>query len=77
MSDAAKKTFELFRGHSGGHGTYGHEEKSPGKLKSEIKKTAKTLRQPPTVELWEEHLEGRRKRWLGFHLCIGLTHAFH
>jgi hypothetical protein len=60
MSDAAKRMFELFRGHTGGHGTYGQEEKSPGKMKSEIKKTARTLREPPSVELWEKHLEGSR-----------------
>lgn len=60
MSTAASKMFELFRGHTGGHGTYGHEERSPGKMKSEIKKTARTLREPPSVELWEQHLTGSR-----------------
>lgn len=60
MQNAANRMFELFRGHTGGHGTYGNEEKSPGKAKSEIKKTARTLREPPTPALWQQHLEGTR-----------------
>ena len=60
MSDYAERMYRLFMGHLGGHGTYTHEEKSPGKAKSVIKKTARTVRDPPTVELWQEHLDGRR-----------------
>lgn len=56
----ADRMFTLFRGHSGGHGTYGQEERSAGKAKTEIKKTARTLREPPTPDLWHLHLEGRR-----------------
>lgn len=47
-------------GHTGGHGTYTQEEKTPGKAKSVIKKSARTLRDPPTPELWQKHLDGIR-----------------
>lgn len=50
----------LFRGHGGAHGTYGQEDRSHGRAKVEIKKTAKTLRDPPTAALWEKHLLGER-----------------
>lgn len=49
---------ELFRGHSGAHGTYRDEEFSADKNKQEIKKSARTLRVPATVELWDRHLDG-------------------
>jgi len=52
--------FKLFMGHSGGHGTYSHEERTPGKAKSVIKKSARTLRDPPTPDLWQKHLDGLR-----------------
>ena len=51
---------ELFRGFEDGHGTYREEERRAGSPKSVIKKTAKTLREPVTVELWERHLQGER-----------------
>lgn len=51
---------ELFRGFENGHGTYREEEKKAGSPKSLIKKTARTLREPPTVELWQRHLDGER-----------------
>jgi len=60
MDDIAERMYELFMGHTGGHGTYSHEEKTPGKSKSVIKKTARTLRDPPTPELWQRHLDGER-----------------
>lgn len=60
MTDAASRMLELFRGNEGGHGTYTQEERVPGKVKSTIKKSARTLRDPPTAELWQQHLEGRR-----------------
>lgn len=58
MQSIAEKMFNLFRGNSSGHGTYAAEERSPGKVKAEIKKTARTLRTGPSVELWEKHLQG-------------------
>lgn len=60
MATAADRMYTLFMGHSGGHGTYSHEEKTPGKAKSVIKKTARTLRDPPTPALWQRHLDGER-----------------
>ena len=51
---------ELFRGFENGHGTYRKEEKKAGSLKSTIKGTARTLREPPSVELWQQHLAGER-----------------
>lgn len=56
----AERMYHLFRGHDGGHGTYSHEEKTPGKAKSVIKKTARTLRDPPTPALWQKHIDGER-----------------
>lgn len=60
MRDLAERMLVLFRGHQGAHGTYGREDRSSGRAKVEIKKTAKTLRDPPTAELWLQHLEGER-----------------
>lgn len=48
----------LFRGLDGVHGTHG--EPNQEGLKWAIKKTARTLREPVTVELWEQHLSGDR-----------------
>jgi len=52
--------FHLFTGCELGHGTYRREEKSPGRAKTEIKKTARTVREPVTIEHWEQHLSGER-----------------
>lgn len=60
MASTAERMYDLFLGHTGGHGTYLREEKTPGKAKSVIKGTARTLRDPPTPELWQQHLEGKR-----------------
>jgi hypothetical protein len=49
---------ELFRGHEGAHGTHGVPEQEPGSLKWGIKRTARTVREPVTDELWEKHLKG-------------------
>lgn len=59
LSDA-ERMFRLFTGNPAGHGTYVNEEKSPGKAKAEIKRTARTLKTPPTVGLWQQHLDGTR-----------------
>jgi hypothetical protein len=60
MTDYARRMSELFRGNQRAHGTYTREEKTPGKVKSVIKKTASTVRDPPTVDLWQQHLDGSR-----------------
>jgi hypothetical protein len=53
-----KKMMSLFAGHKTAHGTHGEPVRDG--LKWEIKKTAKTLRTPPTQDLWKKHLEGVR-----------------
>ena len=60
MATAAERMFVLFMGNLNGHGTYSQEEKTPGKAKSVIKKTARTVRDPPTPALWQQHLDGVR-----------------
>ena len=58
--DTISRLMALFDGFSSAHGTHGVPEKDPDGLKWNIKKTAKTLRQPVTRELWEQHVEGKR-----------------
>ena len=60
MRDLAERMHALFRGHEGAHGTYEQEDRSHGRDKVEIKRTARTLREPPTDDLWEQHILGRR-----------------
>lgn len=60
MRDLAQRMHDLFLGCELGHGTYGSEERKPGRLKTEIKKSAKTLKGAATVDMWLEHLDGRR-----------------
>jgi hypothetical protein len=50
----------LFVGHSGAYGTHGAPTQVPGGLKWEIKTTARTVRGPTTLEMWEDHLRGER-----------------
>lgn len=62
MSDArnyATRMMALFEGYAGAHGTHGTTEHNAAKGgKNEIKKTARTVRDPVSVELWEKHLLG-------------------
>jgi len=45
----------------GAHGTHGEPYQEPGKAKWEIKGSgAKTLKQPVTLELWQQHVAGTR-----------------
>lgn len=60
MRDLAERMHALFRGHEGAHGTYKREDRSHGRDKVEIKRTAQTLREPPSPVLWEQHLQGDR-----------------
>lgn len=60
MREQAERMLNLFRGFEGAHGTYRQEDRTSGKVKVEIKKTAKTVREPATAELWEKHLRGER-----------------
>lgn len=50
----------LFTGHGGAYGTHGEPQQVPGGLKWEIKTSAKTLRGPTTIEMWQEHLSGEK-----------------
>lgn len=51
----------LFEGYDGAHGTHGDTVRNPDKHdKLEIKATARTVREPVTETLWEEHLRGDR-----------------
>ena len=58
--DATQRLMDLFAGFAGASGTHGVPEKDPEGLKWNIKRTAKTLRQPVTPELWEQHVAGKR-----------------
>ena len=50
----------LFEGFESAHGTHGQPDFDPAKQKWHIKNTAKTLREPVTLEMWEQHLAGKR-----------------
>lgn len=63
----AARLMALFAGHSGAHGTHGEPKQDPGEVKWAIKSSARTLREPVTLALWESHLEGKRP--LGI-ICI-------
>jgi hypothetical protein len=54
----SERLMTLFAGNERAHGTHGVPEKDG--LKWTIKKTARTLRDPVTPELWKQHLEGTR-----------------
>jgi hypothetical protein len=58
MPSTAERMMALLSGFVGAHGTYEEEEFSEDKRKREIKRTARTLKQPVTVDLWERHLAG-------------------
>lgn len=58
--DDAVRMAELFASSDRGHGTYGEPTQEAGSLKWEIKKSARTLRGPATVDHWRRHLEGER-----------------
>ncbi len=53
-----QRLMALFEGHAGAHGTHG--EPVLDGLKWAIKTTARTLREPPTAEMWGQHLRGER-----------------
>src|ERR1019366_8696331 len=57
---AAEALMLLFAGFAGAHGTHGTPTQEPDSLKWAIKTTARTLRQPVTVDLWLSHLTGER-----------------
>lgn len=59
--EAAARFMKLFAGYADAHGTYEREEKNASKSgKMEIKRTARTVREPITIELWRAHLSGEK-----------------
>jgi hypothetical protein len=57
----ARTFMALFDGFPDAYGTYDRLDKSMQKGgKLEIKATARTIREPVTLELWQAHLEGKR-----------------
>ena len=65
MADDKKKQAErmmaLFAGNETHHGTHGEPKLDElGGAKWEIKDSARTLKGPPTLAMWQAHLEGRR-----------------
>lgn len=52
--------YKLFEGLDCAHGTYVAEDRGANGVKMEIKRTAKTLRSGPSVQLWEAHLAGKK-----------------
>ena len=57
----AARLAALFAGNERAHGTHGApDEREPGELKWSIKKTARTIKSPPTPALWEQHVAGER-----------------
>jgi D5 N terminal like len=58
--DYPSRMMALFSGHGGAHGTHGEPTRELGSLKWGIKPTAKTVHEPVTLGLWEQHLSGRR-----------------
>lgn len=54
----AQRLMALFAGHEGAHGTHGTPVRDG--LKWAIKSTAKTIREPATLSMWEDHVKGKR-----------------
>lgn len=50
----------MFEGFNGAHGTHGMPDKEPDGLKWTIKRTARTVRAPVTLDLWQQHVAGKR-----------------
>ena len=61
LEGLATRMSRLFEGFAGAHGTYSAEDRNEAKGgKLEIKRTASTLREPVTLDLWLRHLRGKR-----------------
>jgi len=54
------RLMKLFEGFTQAHGTHGTPERDPEGLKWNIKRTAATLRQEVTEDLWIKHVDGER-----------------
>lgn len=51
---------DLFAGYEGQHGTHGIPDLDPNGVKWGIKKTAKTIKRPVTIAMWQDHIDGKR-----------------
>jgi hypothetical protein len=60
MKSAAQRIMELFSGSETISGTHGTPYLDDTGVKWAIKKVAKTLKIPVTLEVWEQHLSGKR-----------------
>lgn len=59
QEDDVDRLAALFDGHQGAHGTHGTPDRDPDGLKWTIKKTARTILTPPTMDLWRAHVAGK------------------
>lgn len=50
----------LFAGYEGQHGTHGMPDLDPNGVKWSIKKTARTIKKPVTIAMWQDHIDGKR-----------------
>lgn len=50
----------LFEGFRQSHGTHGAPDRDPEGLKWNIKRSARTLHTPPTLNMWTQHVRGER-----------------
>lgn len=60
MKIAAQRIMELFAGFESSSGTHWTPELDQSGMKWAIKKTARTLKEPVTLDLWKQHLAGKR-----------------
>lgn len=60
MATDAERMMSLFRGYMDAHGTHGVPTPKTGGVKLEIRTSARTVRDPVTSRLWEQHLSGER-----------------
>jgi hypothetical protein len=60
MKNSTERMMSLFAGLEDVHGTHGLPELDENGVKWGIKKTARTVREPVTLEMWAKHLEGKR-----------------
>lgn len=60
MTSPTERLAALFAGYRSAHGTHGVPRRDPESLKWAIKSTAETLREAPTLDMWQKHLDGKR-----------------
>ena len=59
-NNEVERLARLFPGNDRHHGTHGEPEWDDGKQKWGIRKTARTHDGGPTIDMWREHVDGRR-----------------